>query len=239
MKQVSTHEIDYRLYEDQFSRTAQAQKRTLPWIFRVLRRFEINRIQRVSELLPPGKHRVLEIGCGDGEFLFINRKRWKSIIGNDVVKDLLRAAKSRAYSVPAEFSSVDYARKIVPPPKPRVDLVVNICTLQLMYDLDLVFDNVAAALKPGGYFIFEVPNAVAFWRRAYFLFGRLPRTSLFTNGWDGGVLHIFSKYDLEMFCQHKGFEVEQVRCAGIFATWREWWVDLLGGDLIFVCRKKR
>lgn len=211
--------------------------RKLPFIYRWLKPFEKNRRDKVAEMIKGSNLAVLEIGCADGQFLFDNRLKWKNIVGVDIGEKNLLKAKKRSYNIQAQFQSEDYGREKMPYKTYQFDIVISIATLQYVYDLDLLFDEVFRVLKNGGRFIFEVPNAAVFWRRIQFLFGKLPRTSNLSAGWDAGVIHYFTYYDLRHFVERKGFKIEKVSCSGIFDSWRRIWVSFLGADLIFVCRK--
>ena len=211
--------------------------RKLSFIYRWLKPFEKHRLAKVAELIGENNLNVLEIGCRDGQFLYENKHRWKSIVGVDIEPKYLEEARKRDYGRSAKFIGDDYGRKKIPFRSSTFDLVVAIATLQYVYDLDLLFCEVFRVLKKGGRFIFEVPNVAVFWRRIQFLFGRLPPSSQIAYGWDAGVIHYFTYYDLCQFAENKGFEIEEVSCSGIFDSWRERWVSFLGADLIFICRK--
>lgn len=209
-----------------------------PLLHLFIEKFEKHRRKKVSELLPSQKPlRILEIGCGDGLFLKENEDHWYSISGVDVVPSLIKRAKEKKYSVPAEFECADYGEEKIPMKKGTVDLVICIATLQYVQNLEHIFSEVHRVLVTNGNFIFEVPNATVFWRRLQFLFGRLPQTSSFRDGWLGGVIHYFTEHDLRMFLEINGFTVKKVACAGIFDRLRSIWPSVLGADLIFVCQK--
>ncbi len=205
--------------------------------YRILKPLEKNRLKKTGELINGNNLSVLEIGCSDGKFLFENKFRWKNITAVDTDENKLKRAKERDYEVPVKFIREDFGREKMPFSENTFDLVVSIATLQYIYDLDLLFDEIFRVLKKGGHFIFEVPNMAVFWRRWQFLWGRLPRTSTVRKGWDTDVIHYFTFHDLEKFGKSKGFMVERASCSGIFDSLRQYWVSFLGGDIIFVCRK--
>lgn len=211
--------------------------RKLPLIYKLLKPYEKHRLRKVTELIYGDNLNVLEIGCRDGQFLYENKHKWQNIIGIDIEPRYLKQARKRKYGVPAKFELADYGRGKMPHQSSFFDLVISIATLQYVYDIDLLFNEVYRVLKPGGLFIFEVPNAAVFWRRIQFLFGKLPKTSQLVGGWDAGVIHYFTYYDLYHFVKEKGFEIEKVSCSGILDSWRRIWVSFLGADLIFVCKK--
>lgn len=230
--------MDNRIFEQQYGEKKTAYySKPFGWI-QFIQNHSTNRIQAVSQLLPDKKMRVLEIGCGDGTFLFQNREKWKKIVGVDIVRAQLRKARSRSYGCPSKFIQADYGRGNMPFESNSFNICISISTLQYLYDLDLLFENVYRVLTRNGLWIFEVPNIAFFWRRIEFLFGRLPKTSHYKNAWDAGVIHYFTHHDLQEFCLRKGFIVESVQSSGIMHSIRSLWPDMLGSDFIFVCRKK-
>ncbi len=229
----------YTVFREQYGTDHSASKRTSPLLFRLLAEFAKPRIDKVSSLLPPGKHRVLEIGCGGGNFLYLNRKKWKSLVGVDVLKNLIESARDRTYLVPSNFILSDFGLNKMPFKTSSFDLVISIATLQYIYDLDLLFTEIHRVLRPKGYFIFEVPNSMVFWKRLKFLLGEFPNSTEYTNRWDGGVIHYFTQQNLNKFLKQKQFKLESVSCSGIFDRMRDTAPSILGGDLIMVCRKQK
>lgn len=227
----------YEVFKEQYGVVKRASKRELPFLYRLLRRFETHRIEKVARLLPDGKLRVLEVGCGDGEFLYRNKMKWKSIEGIDVVDSLIKKAQKREYGVKAHFSVEDFGLQRMPYKASSFDIVVCIATLQYIYDIDAFISECHRVLKPGGIIICEVPNSAVFWKRLGFLFGTFPVTTEYTNKWDGGVIHYFTYKSLSSFFQQKKFEIIKISCSGIFDTMRDIHPGTLGADLIFVVRK--
>lgn len=213
------------------------QPSNLPSIYRILRPLEKNRLQKMAELISSSKLSVLDIGCSDGRFLYENKNKWRNVTGVDIDADKLEKARKQVFGIPAKFLNVDFGKTPMPFRNSSIDLVVSIATLQYIYDLDLLFNEVFRVLKNGGQFIFEVPNIAVFWRRWQFLWGRLPRTSTIRAGWDADIIHYFTCHDLEIFVTGKGFVIEKVSCSGILDDLRQYWVSFLGADLIFICQK--
>lgn len=229
--------MENRIFKEQYGVRRKAFYRQPPFWIHLLQNYSKNRLQVVSDLLPDQKMRVLELGCGDGKFLFMNKRRWNTIIGVDVVRDRLQKAKERMYGCPSRFILRDYGREKMPFNSSSFDVCISIATLQYVYDLDLLFEEIRRVLREGGLWIFEVPNVAVCWRRLEFLRGRLPKTSNFENAWDAGVIHYFTYRDLMEFCVRKKFIVESVRTSGIMSSIRSLWPDMLAPDFIFVCKK--
>ena len=211
----------------------------LALIYRILKPFEKNRLKKVEEVISGSGLAVLEIGCSDGRFLYENKNKWRNITGVDIDEDKLEKARKQEFGIPAKFLNVDFGKKPMPFRDSSIDLVVSIATLQYIYDLDLLFNEIFRVLKKGGHFIFEVPNIAVFWRRIQFLWGIFPRTSTIRKGWDADIIHYFTFHDLEIFVSGKGFVIEKVSCSGILDGLRQYWVSFLGADLIFICRKPK
>jgi len=209
------------------------------FLYKLLKKFEIHRFASVLDVISAkNKVSVLDIGCGKGDFLFANQELWSSMAGVDILEESIAKARMRNSKIPATFAQLAAGSQKLPFRKSAFDLVVSIATLQYLDDLELLFSEVSRVLKKNGVFIFEVPNFVVVWRRLQLLFGQFPHTSLFHQGWDGGVIHYFSQPRLEAFCQEQGFIVDTVTCSEIFARFRSVYPSLLGANLIFVCRKK-
>jgi ubiquinone/menaquinone biosynthesis C-methylase UbiE len=226
------------IFDDQYSNKATAFRRQPPLAYRLLNRFETYRTDKISQLIKTNKLCALDIGCGSGEFLFNIQNKLKFAVGIDVVKDVLESAKKRKFSIKNQFIQADLGRSPIPFPDNSFDLVTSIATLQLVYDLELLFGEVYRVLKPGGLFIFEVPNILVFWRRLNLILGKFPRTSLYENGWAGGEIHYFTIENLTNFCLKHHFEIRKITCSGIFDKIRSTYPSLLGGDLIFICQKR-
>lgn len=235
MKNIVTN--DYSIFHEQYNGKGKVLYRKNSFLYNIFKPFEKHRFIKIAELIPHKHNRVLDIGCGDGLFLYNNREKWREVVGIDVVDELLVKARKRKYLIPAHFELADYGRSPAPYPSSSFDLVISISTLQYVYNLDMLFSQVHRILKKGGNLIFSVPNSVSFWRRIYFLLGRLPHTSRFFQGWDAGIIHYFTKYDLEKYVTSYGFTIKKITCSGIFDSLRSIWPSLLGGDLIFVLEK--
>lgn len=228
---------DYTIFNQQYGKRKSAFYREPPRWITALQIFSRNRLEVVSDLLPANRTHILEIGCGNGVFLYENRARWKSVTGVDVVSTQLQKAKSRTYGCKSKFMLEDYGRKSMSFRAGFFDISISIATLQYIYDLDLLFEGIHKVLRKGGLWIFEVPNIAVFWRRIEFLSGSMPRTSHFTNGWDAGVIHYFTVERMKQFCEEKGFRVKKITCSGILSNIRRHWASALGADMIFVCEK--
>lgn len=222
-------------YTQYVSRTA--QQVSPPLLYRLLKPFELHRHDAIEKLLPTRLTSLLDIGCGPGNFLIKNKERFTLAVGIDVVAELITEAQNLKIKN-LQFKQHDAGTVPLTFRSNKFSAVVSIATLQYLYDLDLVFSEVHRVLEKDGLFIFEVPNFLVLWRRLQLICGVLPATSLFQEGWNGGVLHYFSEQKLTRFAEMKGFRVLKVKSSGIFSSLRSTYPSLLGANLIYVCQKK-
>ena len=107
-----------------------------------------------SAVAPARFERVLEVGCGTGFFTdeLLNISKIDSFFLNDLVPEALPPLAGRLGVRHVELLPGDAERIALPE---GLDLVVSTSTVQWFDDLDAFFARVAAALKPGGRFVFN------------------------------------------------------------------------------------
>jgi ubiquinone biosynthesis O-methyltransferase len=94
--------------------------------------------------------RVLDVGCGDGEFAVELTKRGATVVGIDASAEMIYAAKSRS-----KFQNADVAFQVamaehLPFPADQFDVVTAITILCFVDDAAPVFREIARVLRPGG-----------------------------------------------------------------------------------------
>lgn len=108
------------------------------------------------------KDKVLDLCCGQGRHAISLAKKGFNVTGVDYSGYLLEVAKERAQG---EKVKVNFIRRDVRNLnlKNSFDVVLNLFT-SFGYgsdkDNERIIKNVAAALKPGGYFLLDIPNVV-------------------------------------------------------------------------------
>ncbi|MEN6571365.1 MAG: class I SAM-dependent methyltransferase [Anaerolineaceae bacterium] len=123
--------------------------------------------QALANLMPgifsqfeiPSSGKLVDLACGEGSFaLEMARKGW-DVTGIDQSEEMLRLARNRAATLDAmiEFSQQDMREFSVPVP---ADLVTcwfdSLNYLLRIEDVQSAFGRVYQALKPGGWFIFDM-----------------------------------------------------------------------------------
>lgn len=120
----------------------------------------------IAPLIPP-RARVLDVGCGNGEFLLAAQERGHDVFGLDFAEAAAEACGRRGVpAVAADFLTHDFGARA------PFDLVTmwDVCE-----HLDRPFDFVARArqvLRPGGWLLLKVP---CFTPRTMWIASRVPR----------------------------------------------------------------
>jgi SAM-dependent methyltransferase len=122
---------------------------------------------------PPGRFRLLDAGCGDGSFLdrlAVQLARpGASYTGVDYAEHQL----AKAARLPYEFHKCDLGAGI-PLPDGEFDVVHAAEVIEHLLDPDLLLDEAARVLRPGGHVVVTTPNLHAWFNRALFLAGIQP-----------------------------------------------------------------
>lgn len=189
----------------------------------------------ISLTLLKSGERLLDIGCWDGRFLERIREKnlYKELYGIDLVAEGINNARSKGFNVQV----VDLNTGILPFPDAYFDTVTILAVLEHVFDPYSIIREIRRVLRPSGILIIDVPNAAAVTNRIRFLLGRIPITS-HDPGWDGGHLHYFTKHALDNFLESEGFDVLSRKTTGGSPHLREWWISLLGGELLYHCKRR-
>jgi SAM-dependent methyltransferase len=193
----------------------------------------------VAEAGAATRVRVLDVGCGDGSFLHhlatyftgLTSRRWPSggastidYIGVDYSPHQL----AKAARLPYRFLPCDLGDGI-PLPDASVDVIHAAEVIEHLYDPDLLIEECARVLRPGGALILTTPNLHAWYNRALFLFGIQPifheTSSRSTTVGAGalrllkqdtrpvGHLRLFNRTALRDLVRREGFTPTRVRGA--------------------------
>jgi methionine biosynthesis protein MetW len=182
-----------------------------------------------------GGRRLLDVGCWNGYLLERIREAglYKDLYGVDIVPEGIETVRAKGF----QAQVVDLNRDPLPFPDEYFDGVTMLAVLEHIFDPYAVIREVQRVLCPGGEMVIDVPNVASLTNRIRILFGRLPVTSN-DAGWDGGHLHYFTKHALDRFLQSEGFDILARKTTGGRPRLREWWISLLAGELVYLCRRR-
>ncbi len=182
-----------------------------------------------------GGERLLDIGCWDGRLLerIRDARLYKELTGIDIVEAGVELSRKKGF----DAQVVDLNAGFLPFPDQHFDGITFLAVLEHIFDPYSVIREIRRVLRPGGILVIDVPNVASVTNRARILLGRIPVTS-HDSGWDGGHLHYFTKHALDRFLRDEGFEILERKTTGGLSQLREWWISLLGGELIYLCKRR-
>lgn len=100
-----------------------------------------------------GNCRVLDVGCGDGEFALELARRGASVVGIDSSSEMIEAARRRAKTHEADIVFQQAEARQLPFPDGQFDVVTAITILCFVEDAEPVFREIARVIRPGGRFV--------------------------------------------------------------------------------------
>lgn len=190
------------------------QARTTSMYERLRYRVAIARMCRIAAgRQEPG--RLLDVGCGAGEFLAGMRERGWQVRGLDTSPVAVELAREKGLDVfLGPLSEADY-------PEGEFDLITMWDVLEHLHDPGDYLVQLGRLLRPDGRFVVTLPNAHSLDFR---IFGPV---------WTGldtpRHLYIFPRPALLALLKRAGLEVEWARCrfgGQRVSTWSlEWWAD--------------
>jgi methionine biosynthesis protein MetW len=130
---------------------------------------DYSRLRLVLDALEPGE-RVLDSGCGPGFLAGLLKEHGIDVVGTDVSR--VGPERTRARGVSAQ--QVDLDTEALPFPDGEFDAVVANSNLEHLFYLRRHVAECVRCVRPGGKFIWLVPN-IGHWRyRLWLLGGRFP-----------------------------------------------------------------
>jgi len=116
----------------------------------VLRAFLSLLLQEKKEI-----ERILDLGCGEGEFLKICEDRELETVGIDVSSYALSEAQKKTKG---KLLKLDLEKKQIPFPDDTFETVTCFDLVEHLRRVDLLFKEVKRVLKNGGVFFITTPN---------------------------------------------------------------------------------
>jgi ubiquinone biosynthesis O-methyltransferase len=156
--------------------------------------------------------RVLDVGCGDGEFALELTRRGAIVTGIDASVAMVDAARSRAKDNNADIGFQVAMAEHLPFPAEQFDVVTAITILCFVDDAAPVFREIARVLRPGGRLVIGELGRWSTWAAA-----RRVRAWLGSRLWRRG--RFWTANRLRNLAEQAGFGVNSVRGAIYFPRW--------------------
>ncbi len=132
----------------------------------VVQRRNQRRVHSIVQALGPitNTHRMLEIGCGTGEYaLLLAKTPHVQVVGTDICVPFIDEANANYASENLSFTAVDLTNSnavtALYAPGSFDSIVGNGILHHMYYELDHVLETLFMLTKPGGAFVFMEPNA--------------------------------------------------------------------------------
>lgn len=181
---------------------------------------------------PNPEARLLDVGCGDGEFTLQVAEKigTSSVFGIDVLKENVKQAEGRG--ITCFQADLDEAR--FPFEDESFDAVCANQIIEHLSKTDAFVKEIYRVLRPGGYAVISTPNLAALQCLVFLLFGWQPlpahvsdestrmgspmtRSACQDERMPGSHhRRVFTLRALEEFLEHHRFDVEKVRASGLF-----------------------
>lgn len=171
---------------------------------------DYTRLQYVLDALEPGD-RVLDSGCGPGFLAAMLRDQ-----GYDVTcTDVSRVGPERTRARGIEAQQVDLDTDPLPFADGEFDAVIANSNLEHLFYMRRHIAELARCVRPGGKFIWLVPN-IGHWRyRFWLLFGRFPYIP--DSPTDEYHIRYVTAYEGKKLLEEAG--LERIRLRGHAGTW--------------------
>jgi ubiquinone biosynthesis O-methyltransferase len=156
--------------------------------------------------------RILDVGCGDGEFALELARRGATVTGIDASAAMIDAAKARAKQANVDITFQVAMAENLPCPAERFDVVTAITILCFVDDAAPVFREIAGVLRPGGRLVIGELGKWSSWAAL-----RRIRASLGSQLWRRGRFR--TAKELRGLAEQAGLRVESVRGAIYYPRW--------------------
>lgn len=169
----------------------------------------------------PTNVKVLDVGCGTGSVSIIaNTGKTNAVFGIEPDADRTAVAQSRGLNVTCGYLSSPYLAQHGP-----FDVVMFADVLEHLANPSEMLGLASSGLKPGGWVLISVPNAVHWIMRWQILFGRFDYADCGIR--DATHLRWFTRATIVRLLDFSGFETVEVRySAGAtspeYQQWRPW-----------------
>ena len=180
--------------------------------------------------IPPGS-RVLDAGCGGGDFAIGLHEAGYEVLGSDASESAIRAAKAREIG---RFEKASlYDDLLAPFGHPDIAAIVSVEVIEHLYSPLTFVRRAHDALPHGGLLVLTTPYWGWLKNIALAVTDRMDRS--LTALWEGGHIKHFSRRTLSQLMEENGFETIAFRGAGESARQRH--IPYLWSGMMMAFRK--
>lgn len=172
-------------------------------------RFQKQLLAGYLKELPAGA-KILELGCGTGRFLPYLSEIGYQLTGIDISPGMLEKARERVEVEATEpIELLHNKTDTLPFADAEYNAVYSILVINLIQDYQQTFKEVSRIVKPGGFFIFSVPNISSIYFPAGIYVNLRGKTTT-ANKSGHRYSHWFSRSEIKKSLYKAGFSMEMV-----------------------------
>lgn len=170
----------------------------------------------IKELNPRITDKILDIGCGDGYYLFLLSNLGNfDLVGIDRDRKALFAARNQVNNKKIKLIQGDILK--LPFQKETFNKIILSEVLEHLEDDGKALREIARVIKKKGILVITVPhwNFPFFWDPVNYLLQRLLKTHINKGFWSGvwsNHLRLYRVNELKKILKDAGFKIEKVEC---------------------------
>lgn len=186
------------------------------WLNKEYYLFSEDRIKKTIKCIGDAKGKMLDVGCGNGEFTALFESPERELYGVDLVENNVKLAIKKGINA----KKCDLNNEKLPFKDKEFDILLCSEVIEHIFDTERFAGELKRVLKDGGALIISVPNVACWYNRGVLLLGKLPfyiesgSTKSFGtlfNGEPMGHVKAFTKKSLIELLEYTGFKIEEVK----------------------------
>ena len=169
--------------------------------YKNIKNLHISQRLKIMASLVDKNQKILDLGCGTGDFLKILELKNKKIEGVEISSKAAQIGRKKGYKI-----TISDLHNLFPYQKNTFNTITAGEIIEHIYDTDFFLKEVRRILKPNGFLILSTPNIATLGRRLMLLFGINPliETSLSQGS---GHIRYFTKKSLQDLLEKHGFKI--------------------------------
>jgi len=162
---------------------------------------ELDERFKIMANLVDKNQKILDLGCGSGNFIKVLNRKNKSVEGVEISQELVKLGQKNGLKIKIAdlHQTFPYRNNIF-------DTITAGEIIEHIHDTDFFLKEIKRILKPNGFLIISTPNIATLGRRLMLLFGINPMIDTCLEN-SAGHIRYFTKKSLENILNKHNFEV--------------------------------
>lgn len=159
---------------------------------------------KIMASLIDNNQKILDLGCGNGNFIRFLTKKNKEVEGVEISKKAAESGQKQGLKI-----KISDLHQTFPYPKNSFDTITAGEIIEHIYDTDFFLQEIRRILKPNASLILSTPNIATLGRRLMLLFGINPLIETNLDIGNSGHIRYFTKKSLEILLKKNGFNINK------------------------------